>query len=343
MTSEFVHEFWVDGADPGDVIGYRADGRPIYKIAGGAEVNLDKWVPEEFDSTVIQRVNRVSVVESAGSRIPMGSNIKSVPRSAGLQVDYTSKGTAYGEDTSTADEVVLTARKFTRAIRIAEEDIADSLVNIISTKQIDWATSYAKAIDNACLAVTATVGAGVPFNSVYYMLTQTNANTGYTANTNLTKSGTATAPTYADLNSALKLLEVGDYFDDSRCIVIAHPSFRGSLRGILDTQQRPIFIEYNTPDVESQATLFGMPLRYSLGAKTSATATSSPGGNPLLIFANPDYMLLGTRSGPESAFAPADSGVGFLTDDALLKMRARRGFGVGNEFAFSVYENRSGL
>jgi HK97 family phage major capsid protein len=272
----------------------------------------------------------------------MGSNIKSVPRSAGLSVDYTTKGTAYGEDTTTADEVVLTARKFTRAIRIAEEDIADSLVNIISTKQVDWATSYAKAIDNATLAVTATVGAGVPFNSVYYALTQTNANTSYTANTNLTKSGTA-APAYAGLNTTLKLLEISDYFDDSRCIVIAHPSYRGTLRGILDSQNRPIFIEYQTPDVQSQATLFGMPLRYSLGAKTSATATSSPGGNPLLIFLNPDYLLLGVRSGPESAFAPADSGVGFLTDDALLKMRSRRGFGVGNENAFSVYENNSGL
>jgi len=339
--SRWSHGIWTDGADPGELIGYRKDGTPIFLAGGGAELNLDKWVPEEYESAVIQRVNRVSVVEALASRITMGSNIKSVPRSAGLSVDYTSKGTAYNEDTTTADEVVLTAKKFTRAIRIAEEDIQDSLVNIIAAKQKDWATSYAKAIDNASLAVTAAAGATVPFNSVYYALSQANANTGYTANSNYTSAGSAV--TYSGLNTAMKKLEMGDYYDDSRCIAVAHPSFRAQLRGILDNQNRPIFIEYQTPDVETQATLFGVPLRWSLGARTSATATSNPGGNALVIFLNPDYALLGVRSGPESAFAPADSGVGFLTDDALLKMRARRGFAVGNEFAFSIYENTGAI
>src|SRR5215472_10373315 len=141
----------------------------------------------------------------------------------------------------------------------------------------------------------------------------------------------------------MKLHELIFYSVACLTIFIANPNFWATLRGIVDAQDRPIFIEYQTPDVETQATLFGARLRWSLGCKTSGTATSSPAGNPIAIFCNPDYLLLGKRSGPESAFAPADSGVGFLTDDALLKMRARRGFGVGNEFAFSVYENNSGL
>lgn len=333
------------GADPGEIIGY-VNGKPVYQIAGGAENNFDKWVPEEYDSTVIQRVNQVSALEALASRIPMGTTTKSVPRSAGIQVDFTAKGVAYNEDTSTNDEVVLTAKKFTRALRIAEEDMQDALANIIAAKQRDWATSYAKAIDNAGLAVTAAPGAGVPFSSVYYLLSQTDATVSYTANTNLTKSGTA-APSYASLNTAVGLLETGDYYDESRCYAIAHPAFRKTLRGILDSQQRPIFIDYagagDDGDIQTAGTLFGVPLRWSLGAKTSATATSAPGGNPLIVFGNMDYALLGIRSGPETAFAAADSGVGFLTDDALLKLRARRGFGIGNPFAFSVYENNSGL
>lgn len=334
-----------DGADPGDLIGYRADGRPIYAMGGGAENNFDSWVPEEYDSTVIQRVNQTSAMESLASRIPMGSTTKSTPRSSGVSVDFTAKGIAYNEDTSGNDDVVLTAKKFTRAIRIAEEDMQDSLANILAAKQKDWATSYAKAIDNASLAVTAAPGAGVPFRSVYYQLSQANGVNGYAANANIAKAGSA-APSYTGLNNAVGLIEVGDYFDESRIFAIAHPSFRRSLRGVLDGQQRPIFIDYggaDQGDVTVNGTLFGVPLKWSLGAKTSAVATSSPGGNPLIVFCNVDYLLLGIRSGPESAFAAADSGVGFLTDDAILKMRSRRGMNIGTEFAFSIFENNSGL
>lgn len=330
-----------NGADPGEIIGYRTDGRPIYLPGGSARNTFEAWIPEEFDSSVIQRVNQVSAVEANASRIPMGSTTKSVPRSAGMSVDYTSKGVAYGEDVSTNDDVVLTARKFTKAIRIADEDLSDSLASIIATKQRDWATSYGKFVDNASLGVTATVGAGVPFNSVYYALSQTNANTSYTGNANITKSGTA-APTYDGLNTATGLLETGDYWDESRVLIIAHPSYRRTLRGIKDTQGDPIFRDSTNADIHAGPTLFGNRIAWSLGSKTSPTATSNPAGNPLLVFCNLDYLLLGIRSGPESAYAPADSGVGFLTDEALLKMRSRRGFNVGHEAAFSIYENNSG-
>jgi HK97 family phage major capsid protein len=334
-----------NGADPGDVIGYMPDGTEITLMGGAARNNYDAWVPEEYGSDVIMRINQVSVIERLATRVPMGSNTKSTPRSAGIGVDFTAKGAAYGEDVSANDQVILTAQKFTKAIRIAEEDLQDSLANIIATKQKDWATSYAKAIDNACLGVTATaVSTTVPFISVYAALTVagTDATTGYVANTNLTQAGTA-APSYSGLNTAAKKLEVGDYFDESSSVAIAHPSFRGTLRGIVDNQGRPIFIETVTQDNKTLQTLFGIPLHWSLGCRTSVAATSTPPGNPLLIFANMEFAQLGIRSGPESAFAPADSGVGFLTDEALLKLRARRGFAVGNQFAFSVYDNNSGL
>jgi HK97 family phage major capsid protein len=328
------------GADPGDVIGYAGNGEPIYLPAGGVRNNYDNWIPEEFGSDVLMRVSQVSAVETHASRVPMNSNTKSVPRSAGIGVDFTAKGAAYGEDVSVNDQVVLTAQKFTKAIRVAEEDLDDSLANILATKQKEWATSYAKAIDNASVATTAAPSGTVPFASVYYALTQTNANTGYTGNANLLQTTAATAATYDQFNTVLGKVEVSDYFDESRMLWIVHPSFRAALRGLKDSQGDPIFRDTTNPDIQTNGTLFGIPLRWSLGAKTSAVATSNPNGNPLAVVANMDYMLLGIRSGPESAFAPADSGVGFLTDEALLKMRARRAFAVGNENAFSVLEQR---
>lgn len=301
-----------------------------------ARQDFDVWIPEEWDGPVIQRVNQVSAVEALARREPMGTDTKHVPRSGGMDVAVVAKGAAYGEDTNTNDDILLTARKVGKVLRVADEDINDvNYVSIIESKQRDWATSYAKFIDNATLGTSA-VGNGttIPFSSVYYQLTQTNAATGYTANANIT----AAAVTYAGLSTALGIYEQSDYFDEGDTIVIAHPIFKQSLRGVLDTQNRPIFQE---GDGGGHDRLFGYPIRYSLGARKHATATSSPTGNPLLVIANRQFLVLGVRSGPESKTAGADTGAAFLTDEALLKMRARRGFNIGHENAFSVFEKNA--
>lgn len=296
---------------------------------------FDDWIPEEMDSDVIQRVNQVSVVERWASRAPMNADTKQVPRSAGVDVEYIAKGGTYGEDSSSNTDVTLIARKFGKAIRIAEEDIDDTLPALIAAKQRDWATSYAKGLDNATLGTTAAVGVGVPFESVYKAIRTTNAETGYTANANYVAAATATGVTYTLLSSVLKLVENSDYFDLPRMRVIASPVFRDDLRLVRDTAGNPIFVQglNGTPD-----TLFGHPIGWSLGAKTSATMSQAPGGLPLLIVGNMDYLRLGVRSGPESVFIDGRAGLGALSDESILKLRSRRGFAVGHEAAFAVLE-----
>lgn len=300
-----------------------------------ARNTYEDWIPEEWAGPVITRVNQVSAVEALARRVPMGTDTKRVPRSAGVGIATIAKGSAYSEDESANDDVVLTARKFGKAIRIADEDLADiNYVDIIAGKQADWATSYAKFIDNATLGVTAAEnGTTVPFTSVYKAVTTTNADTSYTANANLIQTGGAV--TYDDFSNLLGLVEGGSFFDESNMVVIAHPTFRASLRGIKDTAGNPIFVQglAGTPD-----TVFGFRVRWSMGAKTHATATDNPSGNPLMVVANSDLLLLGIRSGPESFTAPANSGAAFLTDEALVKMRARRGWAVGNENGVGVLE-----
>lgn len=287
---------------------------------------LEAWIPEEYGSEVIQRINQISVVEAVSARIPMGSDTRHVPRSAGMGVDVVDKGGAYGEDVSNNDDVLLFAKKFGKVIRLAEEDIDDSIVNILSTKMKDWGISYAKILDNASIAVTAAPGTGVPFQSIYYLLSQTDSTLGYTANSNIVTAASGGA-TYADYSNTLGLLESGDYYDEATTIAIAHPSFKKNLRNILDSQNRPIFMEglAGTPD-----TIFSVQIKWSLGAKTSATATSAPGGRPVMTFASTDLMQLGIRSGPESVFIDGRDGTSALTDESLLKMRARRGFVYGH-------------
>lgn len=338
----------VPAHDPGDIIGFRPNGEPVFLGAGAARNNYDNWVPEEFGSDVIQKVKQVSALEAYAQRVPMATQTRSTPRSGGVGTGIIAKGGTYAEDTNTNDQVILSVQKFGQAVRIAEEDIDDSLADILNTKMMDWGTAYAKGLDNAGLAVTAAKGTtGCQFDSVYYQLTQADAATGYSANANLVQSGTG-GISYDLLNTTLGKVESGDYWDEGNAVIIAHPSYKKKLRGIKDTNGRPIFQESSgsfpgggqgpTPDK-----VFGYDLHWSLGARTSATVTATPSGNPLFVVANRQFLLLGIRSGPESVFIDGRNGLAALTDESILKMRSRRGFALGHENAVAIFEDTTGV
>jgi HK97 family phage major capsid protein len=312
-----------------------------------ARATFESWLQEEKDSSVMTRVGAVSAVEALARRLPMNSTTKSFPRSGGMDVAEVPKGSAYGEDVAANDELILTAKKFGKAIRIAEEDIDDSIANIIEAKKVDWASSYARFIDNATLGTSAAIGAGVPFTSVYRAVTTADASTGYTANANHVSSSAAGAVTYAQLSNVLGLVEASNSFDESGLVVIAHPSFKGVFRGILDSSNRPVFVEglAGTP-----STLFSYPVRWTNGARVTATATSTPtagvgvkgtAGNALLIVGQRDSLMLGIRSGPESVVIDGRDGASALTDESILKVRARRAFGVAYPDSLAVLERVS--
>lgn len=379
---------------------------------------IEPWIPEEWDGPVLQKINQLSAVEALGRVEPMTTATKHVPRSGGMGMDVLGKGDSYSEDASTDDEVLLTARKFGRAISLAEEDIADTagLVDVLNTKRLDWATSYAKAFDNACLATNGaeSVAADRPFTSVYRAVRTTDSNISYTADANyvlagdnlgavtftdsgdvvtfnqphglavndrvvsgtvttttgitagttyyvltvpstttvtlsatsggatlaLTTNGSAISMTklgvtYSSLSRTLGLYESSDWFDPTRTGVIAAPTFLQAVRDVKDTQGRPIFQQGANGSAD---TLFGYPIRWSLGARVTTAASAAPTGNPLLIVGNRDLLIVGRRSGPESYVADAASGVGFLTDETKLKVRARRAFAVGHPAGLAVLE-----
>lgn len=304
-----------------------------------ARNTFEDWIPEEWDSQVVQRVAQVSVIESEAREYPMATDTRHIPRSAGVDVNGVAKGTAYGEDESVNDDVLLTAKKAGRAIRVADEDLQDSNVAILEQKRVDWATSWAKYLDNACLAVTAAEsGVTVPYTSVYKAIRTTNSDTSYTADTNYVATATGGVVSYNNLSAVLGKVEVGDYWEEGLTLVVAHPSLREKLRNIKDDQNQPIFVRGQGGDAGTPDTLFGHRIRWSLGARTSAVATHAPTGNPLVIVVNRDFLAIGKRSGPESRVAGPDTGAAFLTDEALLKMRARRAFALTHEKAAAVLE-----
>lgn len=315
--------------------------------------NFDPWIPVEYSPDVIQRVNQTSAVLAFGQRVPMSTESRSTPRSGGLQFGGLAKGGTYQQDTSTTNDAVwLYAQKYGSAAPIAEEDLNDSLADIVNAKNKDAATSFAKLFDNHCLAVTqskavATMsdGSHPQFDSLYYLLTQSDANTGYVANANLTQTATgAPQVTYANLRAPLAQLEKGDYFEQDSVVVIAHPAFADVLRSVVDSQNRPIFNE-STGGVAGGGqggvpTLFGHELHWSLGARTSPNPTPTPTGNPLLIVCSKNYLIVGDRTPLSVQSIDGNTGLGALTDTAYLKYMARRAFAPGHENAFAILEWR---
>jgi HK97 family phage major capsid protein len=308
-----------------------------------ARQTFEAWIPEEYGGPVITKIAQLSAVEAFARSEPMGTDTKHVARSGGMTFQGAiAKGAAYPEDANTNDEVLLTARKLGTVLRVADEDLKDipQLPSVIQVKQLDWARAYAIGFDNACLGVTAAEnGTTIPFTSIYKSLTTTNAATSYTANANRVQTaGTAAPVTYAQLSSLFAKLEGGAFWDESSMVVVAHPAFKAQMRNLLDSTGAPIFTEFQSAAGAPMSTLFGAPVRWSLGAKTHATASDTPTGNPLLFLLNTSLVIKGDRSGPEYMLAGADSGPAFLTDEALLKVRTRRGFALGHENAAAVLE-----
>lgn len=303
------------------------------------------WLVEGRDSAVVKRIVRTSVIESDFRPINMTTNVVEIPRIEDMDVEVVPKGGAYGEDQSGADTIKITARKFGKALRIAEEDEDDEkLGNYLEDKKASWGGRFAVKLDNAGLGTTAAENGGtVPFTSLYRTLTTADATTGYVADANY-RSGTEL--TYDALSDLMAVGEEGDYYEDASALWIAHPRVKSLLRGLKDGDGRPLFV----PDVVNGNivdTILGKPVKWTNGAKTSATATSKPAGaggakgaegNPLLAFVNREYAVVGKRSGPESVYIPGKDGLSALTDESILKVRARRAVGFTTPEAHAIFE-----
>lgn len=311
------------------------------------------WLIEQRDSNVVKAFAHASAWEKAARPVPMTANTVRVPRIEDMDVDVIPKGSAYGEDTSSADTVAISAAKFGKALRIAEEDVDDDkLADFLDLKKQSAASSFAKKFDNAAIGVNAVDNnTTVPFTSLYKALTTVDASTGYTANANvLTSAGAGGVVTYDLLSALLGIAEGSNFYDETQSTFIAHPSFKGALRGIKDSQGRPIFYS----DVNGQSVvdrIFGVQVLWSNGARVTATAMTTPtgsgitpsgvkgtAGNPLLALVNRPYAVVGNRTPFESVLIPGRDGLAGLTDEDILKVRVRKAAGVTNPKAHAILE-----
>ena len=284
------------------------------------------YILEEQGSTVIQDLIANSAVERYARREAMASRTKSVPRFVGDAPVVVAEGDEIPASAPTLDEIVLTARKYAQLIHISEEDVNDQLVDTLSVYKREWASKWARKYDNACLGVTAAGDGddGQPYTSLYRAISPG------AAGTNLITA--TTALTYAQLNSALGIVEDSSKFDSANTVWMAHPKMLKEIRGMVKGNSDLVLPD---PLAGTPGSLFGYPLVISYGAATSAAASASPTGNPLLIVGNRQMLINGVRGGVESVLSRDAE---FARDGVVLKTRIRRGFAVADADAFAIVE-----
>jgi HK97 family phage major capsid protein len=272
------------------------------------------WIPEPSANGVLGRSVEVSAVEAVARKERMTSRTLSVPRFVANGVDVVAEGADIPLKDADLDEVVLTAHKFADRFAISFEDRQDALVDVLNAYKAEWISNFNITLDNACLGVT---GTGGPFESVYRAVGSGR------------RLATAGALTYEDLVDV-----IGDIEGNRKggLVVIAHPSFAMSLRNLKDDAGDRVVTD---PLGAGVPTIFGHEVRFSYGARTSAAYTDNPTGNPLLVVANRNELILGVRSGPESQVSDAPQ---WVSDVIELKMRARRGFVLADATSARVVE-----
>ena len=286
------------------------------------------YILEEQGSVVIQDLLANSAVEQFARREAMASRTKTVPRFVANAPVVVAEGDEIPAASTTLDEVVLTARKYAQLMHISEEDLNDSLPDVLSTYKREWASRWARKFDNACLGVTAAGDGddGQPFTSLYRALaTDPNAPV-----TQIIQTGGALS--YEDINNALGFAENSTKFDAANTVWMAHPKMLKEIRGMIKGNNDLVLPD---PLAGTPGSLFGYPLVVSYGAATSAAATSSPVGNALLIVGNRQMLINGVRGGVESVVSRDAE---FARDGVVLKTRIRRGFAVADAGAFSIVE-----
>lgn len=313
--------------------------------------DLEVLIPTEFSQTVLTAVQQTSAIEAVARSEIMTSDTKEVARFGGFTVGTVAKGAEYGFSQNVPDKVELIARKVGGAAKIAEEDLVDTITGEQTMRMTEREAGTALAVhyDHACLGSTGVPdGITVKYESVYRALSQSQTTPwgAYTGNANIIQvesSDFVGSAAYGRIVDWLALYEESIWFNEASTVVLASPVFKSRFRKILDANGNPIFVDAQSGQ---DPQFFGYRGRWTRGARTHATDTQTPTGNPFMVIGNAEFLINGrarTSAGmvpgnPGTAWQRADQGIGFLSDEAIMKAMMRRGFKCALPQAFAILE-----
>lgn len=296
-----------------------------------ASHSLSNWIPIPQDSELVGSEVQPSAVSQVGRRRPMGSSTLELPRLLGSTV---TGGPTLTDGTTDAAKVTMYSYLYSGKDSLDEDEVEDATVDSFSAYSFEWLNQLNISFDNAGIGVTgarsSTESDKRPYTSIYRAVTTADSEAGYTANTNYASG----AASYANLSAAISKIEDTRYFSQPSMVVLAHPGLRESLRGILDSSNRPIFIEASGNVM--QDTLFRLPVVWTLGAKASTDFDMGTTGGNLFVFLNRRYFVYGPRVEPQSRIIPASMNASSLT--YVMQHRARKGCVLTVPQAASVFE-----
>ncbi len=308
-----------------------------------AVADVSKWIPVEYGGTLITKFQESSVLfriaSGPGGRIEsMTTLTKHVPKDGDVAVQFTAKAATYGLDVTAVDDILLTQKKMTSGVPLAEEDIHDagSFVQVVPAKRDRAFAGFATLLDNAAFAVTAAPTAepdmSVPYNSLYRQVAAYNG--GSNVLTWDRSSGTAAEFRTAIL-AAMGIAENSDYASTD-LVWGMNPAFRAYLRNqTLDgSNGLPIWSQ-------AENTILSYGVQWGRGLRTSATAVQKPSsGNPIALVGPPGLLIPGTGSDSPLSWRVTDSetGIGALSDTSYVLCRQRVAFNIGDPSAFAIVE-----
>lgn len=282
------------------------------------------WIPVDYASDPLFKDVNTSAVEAVARIERMTTDQRKVLRFVDSGVDVVAEGALIPLNDPDLDSVILDAVKFANRYAFSSEDVEDAIVDAMRAAQRAWLSNFAVKLDNAVLGTTGAPNGGtVPFDSVYHAVGAGN------------RTATAGDLTYDHLVDAFGAMEQNQ---KGGLVAIAHPSFKMTLRSLKDSDGNFV-VDPDNRLGGGVPTIFGHELRFSYGARTHATATDTPTGNPLLVVANKSNLILGVRSGPE---AKVSDEAQWENDNIELKMRARRAFVLADADAARVIELTAG-
>lgn len=313
--------------------------------------DLEILIPTQPSGPALVALGQASAVETYATPVTMTSDTKEIDRFGGFTVATVAKGAEYGYSTNTPDKIEMVARKVGGLAKIAEEDLVDTTTGEGTMRMYEAEAGKAMAAhyDNAALAVTAAQnGTTVKYKSLYRTLVeaQTTPWGNYVANANIIKveRGDFLSGGYTKISDWLALYEEGLFYDEGDTAVLMSPAFKALLRNVINPQTGlPYFTD---PRSGADATFFGYQGKFTKGARTSAVDTQTPSGNPLAIIGNMKLMQNGrarTSAGmvpgnPGTAWQRAANGIGFTSDEAIMKATMRRAFAISAPQGFAILE-----
>jgi hypothetical protein len=308
-----------------------------------AATDFSSWVPIIWSDQVAVQAPQPSAMDHA-RKMQMTSSSYMIPRLVAVDVNG---GSQLTDDTNDADTVLLSSYQFNGKNTLDEAEMEDSAADQVEAKSFTWLNTLHKSYDNACFGVSAALSTNPnnfqPYSSIYWRVRNNDSDVGYVANTNYTKTGSG-GLSYDYLNQGLGIAEDTDFWDEENGIVIMHPRLKRAMRGVKDENGLPILTltPAGTRGGGASATydFMGYPVVFSRGAIVTPSfkgvTNQTLQGNPLIIWANPQHMVRGSRIEPQARFISPEINTEAL--EATVQTRARLGFCATLPQAFSVLE-----